>query len=97
MQAAALEEHHVAFCVEHSWISYLPEIMNTVEAVLEGSEIPNLFGEDLESVAKPLKNEAQQEGFQDSLAAYFWSSKKRRFFIQYLFRNHIFLFDSFQK
>lgn len=74
MQAAALEEHHVALYIDSSWISYLPEIMNGVEAVLEGSEIPNLFGDDLESVASPLKSEAQQEGFQDSLVAYFWSS-----------------------
>lgn len=75
MQAAAIEEHHVVFYVDHSWISYLPEIMNPIEAVLEGSEIPNLFGDDLESIAKPLKNAAQQEGFQDSLTAYFWSSE----------------------
>lgn len=74
MQSAALEEHQVAFCVEHSMISYLPEVMNPIEAVLEGSEIPNLFDDDLESLAKPLKTLAQQEGFQDSLGAYFWSS-----------------------
>lgn len=75
MQSAALEEHHVVLCVEHSWISYLPEVMNPIEAVLEGSEIPNLFGDDLESIAKPLKSMAQQEGFQESLSAYFWFSK----------------------
>lgn len=74
MQSAALDETHVAFCIDHSWISYLPDIMNPIEAVLEGSEIPNLFGDDLESVAKPLKNAALQDGFQDSLSAYFWSS-----------------------
>lgn len=76
MQSAALDEHHVAFCVEHSWIAYLPEIMNPIEAVLEGSEIPNLFGDDLETIAKPLKSAAQQDGFQESLSAYFWSSMK---------------------
>lgn len=75
MQSAALDEHHVVFCIEHSWISYLPEIMNPIEAVLEGSEIPNLFGDDLESLAKPLKTAAQQDGFQESLSAYFWLSK----------------------
>lgn len=75
MQSAALEEHHVVFCVEHSWISYLPDCMNPIEAVLEGSEIPNLFGDDLESIAKPLKLMAQQDGFQESLSAYFWHSK----------------------
>lgn len=76
MQSAALDEQHVVLCIEHCWISYILEIMNPIEAVLEGSEIPNLFGDDLESIAKPLKSVAQQEGFQDSLGAYFWSSKK---------------------
>lgn len=74
MQSAAIEEQHVVLYVDHSWISYLPEIMNPIEAVLEGSEIPNLFGDDLESIAMPLKNHALQDGFQDSLTAYFWSS-----------------------
>lgn len=74
MQSAAIEKQHVVFYVDHSWISYLPEIMNPIEAVLEGSEIPSLFGDDLESIAMPLKNYALQEGFQDSLTAYFWSS-----------------------
>lgn len=73
MQAAALEEQHVVLSIEHSWISYLPEILNPVEAILEGSEIPDLFGDDLESIAKPLKNAAQQDGYQESLTAYFWS------------------------
>lgn len=75
MQSAALDENHVALCIEHAWISYLPEIMNPIEAVLEGSEIPNLFGDDLETIAKPLKSMAQQEGFQQSLSTYFWTSK----------------------
>lgn len=75
MQSAALDEQHVVLCIEHCWISYIPEIMNPIEAVLEGSEIPNLFGDDLESIAKPLRSVAQQEGFQDSLGAYFWFSK----------------------
>lgn len=74
MQSAALDEHHVVFSIDHSSISYLAEIMNPIEAVLEGSEIPNLFGDDLESLAKPLKSLAQQEGFQESLSAYFWTS-----------------------
>lgn len=73
MQAAALEEQHVVLHIEHSWISYLPEVLNPVEAILEGSEISDLFGDDLESIAKPLKNAAQQEGYQESLVAYFWS------------------------
>lgn len=74
MQSAALDDQHVVLFVEHSWISFLLEIVNPIEAVLEGSEIPNLFGDDLESLAKPLKNAAQQEGFQDSLTSYFWTS-----------------------
>lgn len=72
MQSAALEEQQVVFVVNHTWIAYLPEIMNPIEAILEGSEIPNLFGDDLESLAKPLKNAAQQDGYQDSLASFFW-------------------------
>lgn len=73
MQSAALEEQQVVFVVDHAWIAYLPEILNPIEAILEGSEIPNLFGDDLESLAKPLKNAAQQDGYQDSLASYFWT------------------------
>lgn len=73
MQSAAFEDQQVVFVVEHAWIAYLPEIMNPIEAILEGSEIPNLFGDDLESLAKPLKNSAQQDGYQDSLASYFWT------------------------
>lgn len=86
MQSAALDEHHVVFSVDHSWIAYLPEIMNPIEAVLEGSEIPNLFGDDLESLAKPLKSLAQQDGFQDSLSAYFWMSNY--YFLFYLYLLH---------
>lgn len=75
MQTAALDDQHVVFYIENHWISYCPSILNPIEALLEGSEIPNLFGDDLESVAKPLRNAALQDGYQDSLAAYFWSSK----------------------
>lgn len=86
MQAAALEEQHVVLYVDHSWISYLPAILNPIEAILEGSEISDLFGDDLEAIAKPLKNAAQQDGFQESLIAYFWdrkfAKKKSREFIQ---------------
>lgn len=95
MQSAALDEHHVAFCIEHAWISYLPEIMNPIEAVLEGSEIPNLFGDDLESIAKPLKSAAQQDGFQDSLGAYFWSSELYDFCLQEIMFIFLTFFISF--
>lgn len=70
-----MDDQHVVLLVEHFWIAFLPEILNPIEAIMEGSEIPNLFGDDLESIAKPLKNMAQQDGYQDSLAAYFWMSK----------------------
>lgn len=90
MQSAALDEHHVVFCIEHCWISYLPEIMNPIEAVLEGSEIPNLFGDDLETIAKPLKSFAQQDGFQDSLVAYFWFSKLSQHTMHLSFQNNTF-------
>lgn len=75
MQSAALDDQSVVLLVEHYWLTLLPAILNAIEAVMEGSEIPNLFGEDLESIAKPLKNMAQQDGYQDSLIAYFWMSK----------------------
>lgn len=75
MQSAALDDQHVVLLVEHFWLTFLPDILNPIEAVMEGSEIPNLFGDDLESIAKPLKNLAQQDGYQDSLTAYFWMSK----------------------
>lgn len=75
MQAAALDEQHVAFYIENVWITYLSSILNPIEALLEGSEIPNLFGDDLESIAKPLRNAALQDGYQDSLTAYFWKSQ----------------------
>lgn len=74
MQSAALDDQSVVL-LEHCWLTFLPAILNPIEAVMEGSEIPNLFGEDLESIAKPLKNMAQQDGYQDSLIAYFWMSK----------------------
>lgn len=78
MQAAALEEPHVVLYVDHSWISYLSDILNPIEAILEGSEISDLFGDDMESIAKPLKNAAQQDGYQESLVVYFWSQVKAK-------------------
>lgn len=78
MQAAALEEQHIVFYIEHAWISYLADVLNPIEAILEGSEISDLFGDDLETIAKPLKNAAQQDGYQESLVAYFWSRKLKQ-------------------
>lgn len=78
MQAAALEEPHVVLYIEHAWIAYLAGILNPIEAILEGSEISDLFGDDLESIAKPLKNAAQRDGYQESLVAYFWEQVKTK-------------------
>ncbi|XP_055390537.1 cytoplasmic dynein 2 heavy chain 1 [Condylostylus longicornis] len=71
MQQAATEDQLTILLIDHIWITYLPEIMNPLEAILEGSEILDLFGEDLESIASPLKSSAQLEGYQESLASYF--------------------------
>lgn len=84
MQSAALDDHTVALYIDHAWLTYLPEIMKPIEAVLEGSEIPEIFGDDLETIASPLRLAAQQDGFQESLSAYFWKSK---FFLRILKEN----------
>lgn len=75
MQTAALDEQPVAFHVQHAWLEYLPAAMRPVEAVLQGGELDELFGDDVEGVASGLRAAAQAEGFSDSLAAYFWLSK----------------------
>lgn len=61
--------------VAHAWITYLPDIMKPIEALLEGSDIPDLFEDDLESLANPLRKIAQMEGYQESIVSYFWQSK----------------------
>lgn len=71
MQAAAIENEVIAFMIDQTWISYARELMKPIEALLEGSEIPDLFGDDVETIAAPLKNSAQMEGYQDSLQTYF--------------------------
>lgn len=48
--------------------------MKPIEAFLEGSEIPDLFEDDLESLANPLRKIAQMEGYQESIVSYFWQS-----------------------
>lgn len=75
MQTAAMENEVVVFVVDQTWLSYSKELMKPIEAVLEGSEIPELFGDDLETIAGPLKNAAQLEGYQESLVTYFQKSK----------------------
>lgn len=74
MQTAAMENEVVVFVVDQTWLSYAKELMKPIEAVLEGSEIPELFGDDLETIAGPLKNAAQLEGYQESLVTYFQRS-----------------------
>ncbi|XP_030382925.1 cytoplasmic dynein 2 heavy chain 1 [Scaptodrosophila lebanonensis] len=71
MQTAALEQQNTYMLIEHCWLSYVPDILKPIEALLEGSEILELFGDELESVASTLKQAAQLEGYQESLGAYF--------------------------
>lgn len=71
MQSAAMEDQTVVLLIDHAWINYLHDLMKPIEAVLEGSEISDLFGEDLEVIANPLRGSAQLEGYQESLASYF--------------------------
>lgn len=48
--------------------------MKPIEALLEGSQIPDLFEDDLESLANPLRKIAEMEGYQESIVSYFWQS-----------------------
>lgn len=54
---------------------YLPEAMRPIEAILQGSEIPELFGDDMENVVSPLRGAANLSGYQESLVSFFWMSK----------------------
>lgn len=74
MQIAALENQCTCLIIEHCWLSYVPDIMKPLEAILEESEILDLFGDDLESIASSLKHAAQLEGYQDSIGSYFMKS-----------------------
>lgn len=71
MQTAALEQQMSYLLIDHCWLSYVPDILKPIEALLEGSEILELFGDDLETVASTLKQAAQLEGYQESLGAFF--------------------------
>lgn len=75
MQSSALDDQVTVLHIDHAWLSYLPEIMKFIEAILEGSEIPELFGDEIETIANPLRNAAQLDGHQESIASYFWQSK----------------------
>lgn len=83
MQIAATEDQTVCFMIDQSLISYLVDIMKPIEAILEGSEIPDLFGDDLEAIANPLRSAAQLEGYQESLSSYFLKSNSKLTFIFY--------------
>lgn len=72
---AALENQCTCLVIEHCWLSYVPDIMKPIEAILEDSEILDLFGDDLESIASSLKHSAQLEGHQESIGSYFMKSK----------------------
>lgn len=74
MQTAALENQCTCLLIDQNWISFLPDIMKPIEAILEGSEILDLFGDDLESIASSLKHDAQLEGYQESIGSYFLKS-----------------------
>lgn len=77
MISAAIDNHIVCLLIEQSLISYQPEVMKPIEAIMEGSEIIDLFGEDLDSISNQLKSAAQLEDFQDSLPSYFMSRVQR--------------------
>lgn len=74
MQTGAIEDQCTILLIEHCWITFVPDILKPIEALLEGSEILDLFGDDLESIASSLKHAAQLEGFQEPISAYFLKS-----------------------
>ncbi|XP_055534643.1 cytoplasmic dynein 2 heavy chain 1 [Wyeomyia smithii] len=79
MQNCALENEPSAFYIDHSLIDYLGDIMKTCEAILEGAELTDFFGDDLENLANPLKAQAALESFQMSLSAYFLYRLRQNF------------------
>lgn len=87
MQTAALEQQMSYLLIEQCWLSYVPDILKPIEALLEGSEILELFGDDLETVASTLKQAAQLEGYQESMGTYFL---KRKYILQHFNCNTLF-------
>lgn len=75
MQSAALDDANTVLLIDFTWLNHCPELMIPVEAILEGSDIPELFGDELESVAAPLKQSAQNDNFEESLGSYFMKRK----------------------
>lgn len=81
---AALDDQSVVMHLDHVWLVYLPDIMKPIEAILEGSEIPDLFKDDLETIAAPLRAAAQMDDYQGSIVSYFWQS-----IFKYYAKNYI--------
>ncbi|XP_062711545.1 cytoplasmic dynein 2 heavy chain 1 [Aedes albopictus] len=79
MQNCAIENEPVAFYIDHAVIDYLEDIMKTCEAILEGADLSDFFGDDLENLANPLKAQAALESFQLSLSAYFLQRLRNNF------------------
>lgn len=77
MQTAAIEDQFVVLHIDQAWINLLPDIMRPIEAVLQGCELPEIFGDDLETIAGSLRHAAQTDGYQDSVSSYFWKSKEQ--------------------
>lgn len=74
IQTAGIDEQSVVFHVNNATISYLPEVMNPLEAILEGSEISHLFGDDSETLASYLKHAAKHDSNKSSSIENFWQS-----------------------
>lgn len=72
MQACGLENKIIVFYIDQVCINFLPSLMKICEAILEGGlSNYNVFGDDLESVANTLKNEAQLAGYHDNISTFF--------------------------
>ena len=72
MQTCGMENEVAVLYVDHVWVNYVPEILKSCEAILEGGlSNDNLFGDDLETLASSLKSAAQLEGYQDNLVSFF--------------------------
>lgn len=71
MLSAALDNQNTVLLIDFTWLAAIEGIAIPIEAILEHSDIPELFGEELESVAAPLKNDAQADNYTDSISSYF--------------------------
>lgn len=77
IQTATSDNQSVWLVVEHSWISFQPEILRPIEAILNESEILGFFAEEMENLTSTLRQSAQMEDYQDSLESYFMKSRFR--------------------